>query len=301
MTVPNPVLSRLGLSARDRAVVLHADDIGNFQGTLDAYRDLLEAGVISAAAVMVTCPWFPATAAFCRANANHPNLDMGVHLTLTSEYSAYRWGPVTANDQANSLRDENGYLPATSAALQRQAPAEAVGAEIQAQIDRALAAGIDVTHIDSHMGTLFHPKYIDAYVDLACEYRVPAFLPRGLDLHLFEEAHASLLAGIPEWEERGLPLFDYVTMMPLLENAQDRKEKLLRTLHDLPPGLTYLLVHPTKDTPELREASPIDWPCRAADYELLRDPATREAMRSAGVHLVTMRALRDIMRAGQTL
>jgi hypothetical protein len=293
----NPILKKLGLSANDRAVVLHADDIGNLQSTLDAYGELLDAGVMSSAAVMVPCPWFPATAEFVRANAGHPHLDMGVHLTTTSEYASYRWGPLTTRDTESGLLDEDGYMPGTSAAFQGQATVEAVRVELRAQIRRALAAGIDVTHIDSHMGSVFHWKFIETYVDLALEYEVPAFLPRAVDFFLFEEAHDLLLARIPEWEERGLPLFDYATMMPL-DDAADRTGHFLRTLQSLPPGLSYLIFHPTKDTPELRQVSPVDWPCRAADYETFRHPDLRDAVQATGVHVVAMRDLRDLLRSG---
>ena len=297
MTTSNPILNKLGLSPDDRAVVLHADDMGNMQSTLDAYGELLDAGVISSAAAMVPCPWFPAAAEFCRTRAGHPDLDMGVHLTVTSEYTAYRWGPISTRDRRSGLLDDDGYLHSLSAPFQRQASVEAARHELRAQIERALAAGIDVTHIDSHMGSLFHPKFIDAYVDLAFEFNVPAFLPREVDTVLFEEAYGYLLARIPQWEERGLPLFDYATMMPL-NDAAGRREKLLSMLRSLPPGLSYLMLHPSKDTPELRQVSPVDWPCRVADYQTFRDPALRQAIEAEGVHVIAMRDLRDLMRAG---
>jgi hypothetical protein len=292
-------LKKLGLSAGDRAVVLHADDIGNLQSTLDAYGELLDAGVMSSAAVMVPCPWFPATAQFVRAHAAHPHLDMGVHLTTTSEYAPYRWGPLTTRDGESGLLDTDGYMHSTSAAFQEQVTVETARIELRAQIERALSAGIDITHIDSHMGSVFHSKFIETYVDLALEFELPAFLPRAVDFFLFEEAHDLLLARIPEWEERGLPLFDYATMMPL-DDAIDRRGHFLRTLQNLPPGLSYLIFHPTKDTPELRQVSPVDWPCRAADYETFRRPELREAIQATGVHVVGMRDLRDILRGGST-
>ena len=298
MTTSNPILNKLGLSPDDRAVVLHADDMGNMQSTLDAYGELLDAGVISSAAVMVPCPWFPAAAEFCRAQAGHPNLDMGVHLTVTSEYSGYRWGPISTSDRQSGLLDDDGYMHGLAAPFQRQAAVAAVRQELRAQIERALAAGIDITHIDSHMGSLFHPKFINDYVDLALEYNVPAFLPREGDMFLFEEAHADLMARIPQWEERGLPLFDFATIMPLNE-ATNRRETLFRILESLPPGLSYLMLHPTKDTPELRQVSPVDWPCRVADYETFRDPALRQAVEAQGLHVIGMRDLRDLMRGGE--
>ena len=103
---PNPVLKQLGLNDEDRLVIFHADDIGSFQSSLAAYRELFDFGLLSAASTMVPCSWFPAVAAFCREQRDHPSLDMGVHLTLTSEWGGCRWGPVTAQDAASGLLDE---------------------------------------------------------------------------------------------------------------------------------------------------------------------------------------------------
>ena len=260
MTDPNPILKKLGLSADDRAVIIHADDIGNFQGSLDAYRDLAGASLLSSAAVMVPCSWFPATATFCRARAGQPDLDMGVHLTLTSEWAGYRWRPLTTCDPQSGLIDEAGYFHSTSAAVQERADHQALRAELQAQIRRALAAGIDVTHIDSHMFALFHPRLVDIYVDLALEFHVPPFLlrrpvPEVYKYSISPAVEAELLARVPEWEERGLPLLDHATMMPL-DDAADRPGQLRKKLADLKPGITYLVLHPTKDTPAAARGCP---------------------------------------------
>lgn len=300
MTNPNPVLKRLGLSSKDRAVIFHADDIGNFQSSLDAYRELLEVGLLSSASTMVPCSWFPATAEFCRANAGHPHLDMGVHLTLTSEWGGYRWGPITSRDASAGLIDSEMCFHSTSADVHQMADITAMRIELRAQIERALAAGIDVTHIDSHMFALFHPHLVDVYVDLALEFELPAFLLRQFtpEFHNYgvsPEAEAKLLSRVAEWEERGLPLLDDATMMPL-DNAADRAGQLKRKLAALKPGITYLILHPTKDTPELREAVPDhDWPCRVADYQTFLDPQVRDAVKESGIHVLGFRVLRDLM------
>ncbi|MFN2125358.1 MAG: polysaccharide deacetylase family protein [Candidatus Promineifilaceae bacterium] len=299
MSSPNPILIKLGLSDNDRVVIFHADDIGNFQGSLDAYRDLVDVGLLSSASTMVPCPWFPATAEFCRTHAGHPNLDMGVHLTLTSEWDAYRWGPVTTSDPATGLVDDEGYFHRTSAAVQQQADLQALRAELRAQIERARTAGIDITHIDSHMFTLIHPRLVDTYIDLALEFHVPPFLLRDRESAAFEYFSPAvadqLLDCVPAWEEQGLPLLDDAAVLPL-NNAQDRAGQLLAKLNSLKPGITYLVVHPTKDTPGLREAvSDQDWPCRVADYEIFLDTAVRDAVRETGVHVIGWRALRELM------
>ncbi len=170
----NPILRTLGFSPTDRVVILHADDIGSSQGTVAAYADLLAAGILSSAATMVPCPWFPAAAACCRQHGDDPRLDMGVHLTLNSEWDAYRWGPISTRDRASGLLDDEGYFPRREPAVQTQANLDAVEQELRAQIQRALAAGIDVTHIDTHMLTLFHPRLLPIYLRLSREHRLPA-------------------------------------------------------------------------------------------------------------------------------
>jgi len=150
------------------------------------------------------------------------------------------------------------------------------------------------------MFALFHPRLVDVYVDLALEFGLPAFLlrrsvPEFHNYSVSPQAEASLLARVPQWEERGLPLLDDATMMPL-DNAADRSGQLMRKLQALKPGITYLILHPTKDTPDLREAVPDhDWPCRVADYQTFGDPAVRDAVHKAGIHIIGYRELRDLM------
>src|SRR4051812_42569067 len=103
----NPALKKLGFDANDRVVIFHADDIGMSQAANAALPDLLDFGLLSSAAVMVPCPWFPQAAAFCR---DHPEVDMGVHLTLNCEWEAFRWGPISTRDQESGMLDVQGYF-----------------------------------------------------------------------------------------------------------------------------------------------------------------------------------------------
>ena len=126
------------------------------QATLSAYDDLMDFGLISSAAVMVPCPCFPQTAEYCR---KHPEVDMGVHLTLNSEWNGYRWGTISTCDLASGLMDDEGYFYRRQPPVHEQGDSGAAKIELRAQIDRALAAGIDATHIDSHMGTIAHENF----------------------------------------------------------------------------------------------------------------------------------------------
>lgn len=165
---PNPVLKKLGFSPDDRVAIIHTDDIGMCQATVDAFADLVDFGLISSGAVMVPCPWFLEAAEFAR---NHPEADLGAHLTLTCEYDRYRWGPLSTREPASGLLDAQGFMHKTSEEVWAHADPQAAIAELDAQVSRAIAEGMNLTHIDTHMGTVVHPQIIPGYIQLATRDR----------------------------------------------------------------------------------------------------------------------------------
>lgn len=298
MANANPLLKRLGFGERDRVVILHADDIGMFQANVEAYAELLAFGLLSSAATMVPCPWFPAVAALCRREKENPRLDMGVHLTLNSEWSSFRWGPVTTRDAATGLVDEAGLFFDDPDVTQEKASVSAVRTELQGQIERAIAAGIEPTHIDSHMGALFHPRFLPTLFELSSLYRLPALMLRfdaaRIEAEGYDTGMAERMARLAhQAEESGLPLLDEIREMPL-DHGDNRLERAQQVLSELPPGISYMIVHPAKDTPELRAAAP-DWPARVADYQLFTSEAWRQAVHQSGVQVIGYRAVRDVM------
>lgn len=293
----NPLLKKLGLPKDARAVILHADDIGMCQASLAAYADLLDFGLISSAATMVPCPWFPATAALCRERGDA--VDMGVHLTLTAEWSGYRWRPLSTCDPATGLIDGAGYFHTSRPPVAKADPV-AVAAELRAQVERAVADGIDITHIDSHMGTVFNPAFLESYVSLALEYGVPPMLPRldepGIRAMGFSSEVAAFFAvKIQEMEAAGLPLLDTLLTAPL-EAPEERLEQTQQTLRQLPVGISYFILHPSKDTPELRAITP-DWRARVGDYQVFTSEALRRFIADEGIHIIGYRAVRDATRS----
>lgn len=297
----NPVLRQLGFADDDRVVILHADDIGMCQATLPAFVDLVDFGLISSAALMVPCPWFPKAAAYCR---QHPSLDVGVHLTITNEYDSYRWGPISTRDPASGLMDEEGYFYIEPEGVQANGDAQAVQLELRAQIARALAAGIDVTHIDTHQGTVVHPKFMSGYMQLALQHSLPLMILRldeagwrelgeamGLGFDTETAAFAARL--VLEWEAQGLPLLDNIVMLPLDQPA-DRVELAKKVLDSLPPGLTHFVIHPAQDTPELR-AITHDWPSRVADYQAFISTELRDYVKNSDLQVIGYRELRELM------
>ena len=159
----NALLRKLGFDAQDRVVIIHADDIGMCQATLSAFADLVDVGLVSSGSVMVPCPWFPEAATWCR---NHPAVDVGVHLTLTCEWNGYRWGPLSTRDPASGLLDEEGHFHRRRQSLWQQASPHAVRVEMQAQVERARKAGLDLTHLDCHMFAAMEERFMPHYIRL---------------------------------------------------------------------------------------------------------------------------------------
>ena len=295
----NPVLNRLGFARSDRVVIFHADDIGMCQASLAAYAEVVAFGLVSSAATMVPCPWFPAMATYCREQPNG-HVDMGVHLTLTSEWEHFRWRPLATHELASGLLDDDGYLHRLAAPVQAGGDPSAVLREMVYQMERARAAGIDVTHVDSHMFTLFHPRLLPAYFSLAFRYQVPATMVRGnaqfQRLGSFDhEAVEALARLVRAAEAAGMPLLDDIYVMPLSPLA-DRLAFATEVLQSLRPGITCFVIHPAHDTPELRAMTP-DWQARVGDFELFTSEAWAQAIRRSGVHVIGFRPLRKLMRA----
>ena len=175
MSTAPSVLERLGHAPDARVVVVHADDIGMCHSANVGAFEALDGGVVSCGSLMVPCPWFAEAAEIAR---QRPEIDLGVHLTLTSEWEVYRWGPVVGRDAVPSLCADDGCFYPTTEEVLAHATVEDVERELRAQIDKALAAGVDVTHLDSHMGTVFAPPLLEVYARLMRAYELPGFMFR---------------------------------------------------------------------------------------------------------------------------
>lgn len=294
---PNPFLKKLGYSDTDRLVIIHTDDIGMCHASVQAFRDLWAFGTISAAAVMVPCPWFPSVAQMCREN---PEIDMGVHATLNAEWESYRWGPVSTRETGSGLLDEAGYFHQWHQAVYDNARPEAVAAEVNAQIERALAAGIDVTHVDSHMGTIMSPLFIQSYVEAAAGRLLPSLLLRtdakGLEMMetSAEErmAHASVMQQL---EHMGLPMMNGLLSMPL-DRPAGQMEIAKDLLGNLPEGITHFILHPSVDTAELRAIAP-DWESRVENYNTFMSDELKIFLEREEIKVIGYRAIRNALRS----
>jgi predicted glycoside hydrolase/deacetylase ChbG (UPF0249 family) len=292
----NPIAKKLGYSATDRLVIIHTDDIGMCHASVQAFQDLWEFGTISSGAVMVPCPWFPATAQMCREN---PEMDMGVHATLNAEWTNYRWGPVSTVDAASGLMDAEGYFNQWHPAVYQNAKPEAVAAEVNAQIERALAAGIDVTHVDSHMGTIMSPLFIQSYIQAAGSRRLPNMLPRmdaeGMHNMMSNEEAVTYTTIMQQLESMGTPMLEGIASMPL-EHGNDHVNIAKQVFNDLPAGITHFILHPSIDTPELRAICP-DWEARVANYNAFMSEDLKKFIEAGDFKLIGYREIREAMRS----
>jgi predicted glycoside hydrolase/deacetylase ChbG (UPF0249 family) len=290
-------MRRLGLDPARRAAILHEDDVGMCHGANAAFLELSKSGALTCGSVMVPCPWFPEIA---HAAASDPSLDLGVHLTLTSEWPGYRWGPLTRASASSGLVDEEGYFPRNVAALAIGVEVDAAEAEMRAQLERALAFGIDVTHLDTHMGAALSPALVDAYCRIGIEYRLPVLLPRR------GGCYAELLnfddSAIPVWEKaaarleaRGMPLVDDFRMTPGV--PREESDAAYRVLVDnLPDGITFVALHPNTSG-DIETIVPPRAHYRTEEHRLLRDGRIKAWLEAAKVQTLGMRALRDFMRS----
>src|SRR6059058_5333645 len=159
------VAERLGYPRDAKLLILHADDLGTAHSVDAASFDALDKGIISSASIMMPTPWVTEVAAYARA---HPEADLGLHLTLTSEWATYRWGTVASAAAVPSLLDSTGTLPDDTGPVSTRAKMPEVEMEVRAQLERARALGIRPTHLDSHMGSLFGtPALLATYVKMA--------------------------------------------------------------------------------------------------------------------------------------
>lgn len=294
-------LRLLGLPDDARVVILHADDVGMCRGANRAFLELARAGRLDCGSVMVPCPWFPEIA---REAAADPSLDLGVHLTLTSEWYGYRWGPVAVRSKASGLLDGDGYFHRDCLLLRAAVDAEAAEEEMRAQLDRALAAGIDVTHLDTHMGAALVPELLQATIRIAREHRLPLLLPRDLAsylgvLRMGEVDPGPYAEAVAELDAAGLPVIDRFAMTPGVP-SEEAEAAYAALVTPTQPGLTYVALHPNgaEDIADIQRDHPRAKPhWRTDELRLFGNGHCDAAIAAAGATRLGMRALRDLHRA----
>src|SRR6185312_8757578 len=318
---------KLGWPKGAKVLILHVDDAGMSHDSNDGVEQATGQGVATSTSVMMPCSWVPEMVTYIK---DHPKLDAGLHLTLTSEWQNYRWGPLTGKANVPGLVDKEGCLYPAVGAVYFSASPDEVDKEIRAQLDRALAMGFKPTHLDSHMGTLFaKPAFLEKYIGLGIEKQIPVMFPGGDDLFYKAEAKAATIAtmkkngtytegmnisdpaelgkakdiGAMLWKN-GLPVLDdlhnssYNWVMPDIENKSDAEirkwytDHYIESIGRLSPGLTMVIMHCTNPSPTFKYICN-ESKKRKGDMMAMLDPRLREFLTKNGYILTTWREVME--------
>lgn len=283
-TATKTLAERLGYPRDAKLLIVHADDLGAAHSINRASIKALESGLVSSASIMVPCPWLPEIAAYARA---HPEADLGLHLTLTSEWSPYRWGPVLGKDRVPSLVDSSGYLYSLEDEAAAHMDIKEVEAEIRAQIVRARALGIQPTHLDSHMGTLYQSKALfETLLRVARENKLPFRVSQ--DWFTAAPFMPSLLGPDDVVLDRTISIEPTVA-------PEDWSKFYTNEIKNLRPGVTDMIVHLAFADEEMKGVTfghpnwGAEW--RQRDFEFVTSDAFRKLLKENDVKLITWREI----------
>lgn len=273
------VQERLGYPGNARLLIIHADDYGMNHSVNRAISEALENHWITSASILVPCPWFLEAAAYAKA---HPDADLGIHQALNSEWTTFRWGPVTSRDQVPSLLDTDGYLPLDTPEVVQRAKASEAETELRAQISRAQKFGVHVTHLDTHMGALFqNAPLFSTYQKLGAEFRLPILAARIGPEHsvpAFARMSADQL------------LLDRVFEISPGVDPKDWMSWYEKQLAPLGPGVYQVILHLAYDDDEMRGATfnHPDWGAawRQRDLDMVKSPEFQKFLKEQGFVLV---------------
>jgi len=288
----NTLAQRLGYPADSRLLIIHADDLAMMHTVDTATEEAFQKHWITSASILVPCPWFPEVAQWAKA---HPDADLGIHLALNSDWTSYRWSAVSPQPKDSSLLDADGYLPLLAKDVDARAKMPDVLTETHAQIDKALAAGIHISHIDTHMGTIVStPDLTKTYLATASFYKLPPLLVRGdwqqsSDLPPFIKTDPIVLDGV-------------LGLGPGVPQSEWRAayEKILAPL---PPGTYQLIVHLAHNDAEIQGATSDhpDWGAqwRQNDLDLVSNPEFQKFLADQHFILVSWKDLAKALPPAQ--
>lgn len=280
---------RLSYKAGDKILIVNGDDVGMCHAANEATIEALEKGLMTSATIMVPCPWFSEIADYAKKT---PQRDFGIHLCHTSEWKFYRWGPVASREKVPGLIDPQGYLWRSVQEVYAHSRPEEALEEGRAQIKRALAFGVDVTHLDSHMGTLqLNPEYLEVYLQLAVEFNLPV---RMASQETMEKSGQPALRS--KFAGKGIVFPDYFIYEELKEESKGVKEFWAKILKNLKPGVTELYIHAAKPTEELKAITG-SWRTRAEEFATFTaDANIRRIVEEEKIILIGYRPLRELQR-----
>ncbi|MCL4691229.1 MAG: polysaccharide deacetylase family protein [Candidatus Hydrogenedentes bacterium] len=283
---------RLGWGPDQRILIFHNDDAGMSHesnlGTIEGF----EKGLLTSCSTMMPCSWVPEWADYLK---EHPEIDNGLHLTLTSEWNHYRWGPVAGRDAVPGLVDAQGYMHRGVVETISNASADEVEKEIRAQIALAEKLGMPITHLDSHMGTLFYsPEFFERYVRIGIEKQIPIMImdPKNLEGANRGAAEAANLAQAVQlaWDG-GLPVLDHLmTSTADTSDPDEMIDALIQNLRDLKPGITQIILHGTRPGQNFGAISSSGGK-REAELEMVLSDRVKQVIEEEGIVLTTYKEL----------
>jgi chitin disaccharide deacetylase len=282
---------------KERPVLIpHVDDLGVSHGANQAFVELAGLGFVTCGSVMPPCAWFPEMVALAK---EWPALDVGVHLTLTSESRGCRWRPISTASRTSGLIDDDGYMWPDVPSVRRHAKPAAVEAELRAQIETALNAGLDVTHLDTHMGAAAAPEFAAIYVALGRDYRLPILLNRDSASYDSVLAMGPVERGfydrlIAQLEGEGVPLIDRFAM-GLGTSDLSCAETYRQIVEHAAPGVTFVSLH-CNAPGDIEDLHPNDADWRIAEYRLFQDRDFLSWVAAQNVQLAGFRPMRDRYR-----
>jgi len=292
------LIEKLGFETTDKVVIFHIDDVGFSHSSNLATFECLDFGVASCGSVIVPAPWFLEAASICK---KQPSYDMGVHLTLTCEYDLYRWRALSSVDPKTGLLDSERSLWRTAEEAIAKVNPQAAEIEMRAQVQTALDSGIDVTHIDTHMGTVMDPKFLPSYLKIAREFKVAAFLPRvskeDLEKNGFGHLVDVFLKIFEKLEKSGTPILDYM-IIDTMGDSPDKTDYYCKRFSEIKPGITHFLFHAAKMSTELNAIVPETAQWRDLDYQAFTDPKIKDCIEKYNLKIIGYREIRDMVRKG---
>jgi chitin disaccharide deacetylase len=291
---------RLGWQPDQVVVILHCNDAGTIQGANRGVNLALTKGVASSYSIAMPCPW---VSAFVKMRPPEP-LDIGIEVTLTSEFDHFRWGPLAGKAAVPGLVDPEGCFWKTVPQVAAKATPDEVEKEIRAQIERAEGFELKLIHIDTHDGAIYaKPEYYERFIKIALEKGIAPVIAGGHMTILNEERKnvAPLMKSkaVDVWNA-GFPVIDDMHSTVEKWELGQKKSKLEALLHNLKPGITQIIFHPAVPTDDLRLLIN-NAGSRIQDNMILSDPSVRHVIENRKIVVTDWRELRERRKKAQAI